>query len=288
MWSSGRTSGTSVECHRDTIRNVSTVNPRSRLRALIGNSAAGAVLRRAQRALRQRAKARRRKARLKAVRRLDDQYDTWTGDVIRRVVSGDSNCIDVGAHAGRILREIVAAAPEGHHVAIEPLPEFAGRLRADFPSVEVLEVALSDHDGRSDFCHVVTAPDYSGLRLRPLDRPKARVERIEVVVRRLDDLVPADRKIRFVKIDVEGGEVDALRGGLATLARCRPYIAFEHGAPSAATYGSSSAELFDVLVGDIGLRISLLDDWLAGRPPLSRDEFIREWWNFFFLAHPEA
>ena len=179
----------------------------------------------------------------------------------------------------------MTAAPDGHHVAIEPLPELAAGLRADFPAVEVLELALSDRSGRHEFLRVATAPAYSGLRLRPLPRPDERVEPIEVVVRPLDELVPADRAIRFVKIDVEGGEVDAVRGGRATLTRTRPYVVFEHGARAAAAYGSTSAELFDLLVGEIGLDISLLDDWLAARPPLRREQFVAEK-NFVFLAHP--
>ena len=107
-----------------------------------------------------------------------------------------------------------------------------------------------------------------------------------MAVRPLDELVPADCAIRFVKIDVEGGEVDAVRGGRETLARHQPYVAFEHGARAAAAYGSSSAELFDLLVDEVGLRISLLDAWLAGRPALGREQFVAEK-NFVFLAHPE-
>jgi FkbM family methyltransferase len=262
------------------------MSARARLRDMVGRSAAGPPLRSLQRRLRQRRNARRRSARRRAALRLNARYDQWTREVIGRVVAGDSNCIDVGAHTGDLLSDMVAAAPRGNHIAVEPLPEFAAKLRAGYPAVEVVEAALSDRDGSDEFFRVTSAPGYSGLRLRPLDRPDERVERIEVSVRRLDDLAPPDRSVRLIKIDVEGGELDVLRGGLATLTRHQPYVAFEHGSPSVAAYGSTSAELFDFLVGKIGLRISLLDDWLAGRPPLSRDEFIAER-NFFFLAHPK-
>ena len=47
--------------------------------------------------------------------------------------------------------------------------------------------------------------------------------------------------------------------------------------------------VFDTVTEEIGLRISLLDAWLQGRPPLSRDSFIQQFEcsiNFYFVAHP--
>jgi hypothetical protein len=45
--------------------------------------------------------------------------------------------------------------------------------------------------------------------------------------------------------------------------------------------------VYDLLVGECGLRISLLRDFLAGGPPLSRDGFVAQFqglnWNF--IAH---
>src|SRR4029450_12115017 len=59
------------------------------------------------------------------------------------VLEADSDCLDVGAHAGSVLGELVRLAPEGRHVAWEPLPQFAERLRHAYPAVEVRAAALS-------------------------------------------------------------------------------------------------------------------------------------------------
>jgi len=249
----------------------------TRLRMLIAESPAGPVLRRVRRRLTERSKA----------ERMNAKYDRWTRQVIARVLSADSNCIDVGAHAGEVLRDIVAAAPRGHHMAIEPLPDFAATLRDRYEAVEVLQVALSDSEGTKEFFHVVNAAAYSGLKLREFDRPDESVEKIDVRVCRLDEIVPTSRVIRFVKIDVEGGELGVLRGGSRTLKANRPYIAFEHGAVASSAYGASSEEIYDLLVDETGLKISLLSDWLDGRPALSRQSFIDQK-NFFFLAHPDS
>jgi len=40
-----------------------------------------------------------------------------TEEVMTRVLSSDSNCVDVGAHTGSILRVILRYAGRGHHVA---------------------------------------------------------------------------------------------------------------------------------------------------------------------------
>jgi hypothetical protein len=54
--------------------------------------------------------------------------------LMEEVVGPDSDCLDVGAHAGSVLAELVRLAPEGRHVASEPLPEFGSgcgrRIRA--------------------------------------------------------------------------------------------------------------------------------------------------------------
>jgi hypothetical protein len=56
----------------------------------------------------------------------------------------DSNAIDVGAHEGAMLSEIVRRSPRGQYVAVEPLQDLAARLTARYPTVRVLTVAPRD------------------------------------------------------------------------------------------------------------------------------------------------
>lgn len=215
------------------------------------------------------------------------RYDLETAAVMARVLSSDSNCLDIGAHAGSILRIILSYAHRGRHVAFEPLPPFAGQLRANFPQVEVREVALSDVAGEATFEYVVSSPGFSGLRRRRYERPDEEVRTITVETARLDDVVPPDRPIALVKIDVEGAELQVLRGGLGTLKRCRPFVIFEHGEGAADFYGTTPADVYDLLASHCGLRISLMAGWLAGARPLTRAAFIEQSKrDFYFLAHP--
>ena len=90
----------------------------------------------------------------------------------------DSNCIDVGAHKGDVLRDMVRLAPAGRHVAFEPLPDFYEELVREFPGVEVRSSALSTEEGEAAFTYVKSNPGYSGFRERTLSGPPADREAI--------------------------------------------------------------------------------------------------------------
>jgi FkbM family methyltransferase len=170
----------------------------------------------------------------------------------------DSDCLDVGAHAGVFLREMVRLAPAGRHIAWEPLPELAARLRKAYPGTEVRQAALSDRPGEREFAHVLADPGWSGFVARPTPAGGA-VETITVRAERLDDVLPAGVRPAFVKIDVEGAEEEVLRGGLETLSRHRPVIAFEHGAGSADHYGTTPEAIHRLLAGELGYAIHGVD-----------------------------
>ena len=174
------------------------------------------------------------------------------------VLEPDSDCLDVGAHAGSVLREMVRLAPAGRHVAWEPLPDFAARLREAYPGVEVQEAALSDRAGDRDFARVIADPGWSGFVRRPAPGGDE-VETIRVRTERLDDALPDGVRPAFLKIDVEGAEEEVLRGALETLRRHRPVIAFEHGLGSADHYGTTPEAIHRLLAGELGYSIHGLD-----------------------------
>jgi FkbM family methyltransferase len=147
------------------------------------------------------------------------EYDRQTEAVMQRVLSRSSNCIDVGAHRGSLLGPMLKLAPEGTHLALEPIPRLAKRLRQRFPTVRVYQLALSDSSGQAAFHHVVSSPGRSGFRRMGHVPADARVERITVQTARLDDIVPAGYRTEFVKIDVEGAQLQVLEGATGVLTR---------------------------------------------------------------------
>jgi len=200
------------------------------------------------------------------------------------LLAPDSACVDVGAHAGTVLAEMARLAPRGRHVAFEPLPHLAADLRRRFPGVLVVEAAASDGHGDVDFVHVLNRPDHSGLRER--DYP-GRVHTERIAVRRvpLDDALPPDLVPALIKIDVEGAELEVLRGARRTLREHGPVVVFEHGRGGSDRYGTAPEDVHALLVDELGMRLFDLD----GRGPLTRDELRRAFdsnshWNF--VARP--
>ncbi|MGH6916877.1 MAG: FkbM family methyltransferase, partial [Geminicoccaceae bacterium] len=219
------------------------------------------------------------------------RYDRQTQAIMERVLRRDSNCVDVGCHRGKMLTPICKLAPQGTHFAFEPLPRFCDGLRKRFPTVQAYEVALSDRQGLASFCDILDNPGLSSF-LKPKGLPAAvHVEEIFVRTERLDDVIPQDCPIDFIKVDVEGAQQQVFRGATATITRNRPFIVFEHDIRASNTYNVANDTLYDLLVDDCALEISLLEDWLSAKPPLDRATFDRHVGrhpdpHFYFLAHP--
>jgi len=204
--------------------------------------------------------------------------------VLATALRHDGNAIDVGANQGDTLEMILAVAPDGRHIAYEPIPGLAEELSARYPHVDVRNAACSDEAGSAQFTHVLNAPAMSGLRQREdLPDHATEVEQIDVRLDKLDDALPDGYVPSLVKIDVEGAELLVLRGAAETLARHKPFVIFEHGVGGADLYGSKPGEVYDLL-SDAGLRIFDLE----GDGPYTRDGFEAVFtepiWNF--LAAP--
>jgi FkbM family methyltransferase len=214
------------------------------------------------------------------------RYDRQTLEVMRRHLREESSCIDIGANEGEILRNMTKLSPRGRHVAFEPIPHLAAKLQANFPGVAVYEAACADRSGVADFVVVENAPAYSGLRRRIYDRPDAKLSTIQVRVVRVDDLVT--HPIALIKIDVEGGEYHALLGAERTIRTSRPVVVFEAGANGTGQYGVEPED-FTSFFDRLGYHVSTMDRWLASRPPLTKEEFVDNWYgggDFYFIASP--
>jgi FkbM family methyltransferase len=204
------------------------------------------------------------------------------------IFSGDT-CIDAGAHRG------IHTFPMAHQVglkgrvmAFEPIPSFAQRLRAIandgfFENVEIFQCALSNEIGTSEFCHVMNAPGWSGLRPRAKWDKPVETSTIRVNLVTLDSILQ-DRpcgRLKFYKLDIEGAEFHALRGSKNTLLRWRPFLVFENGYNMVARqYGYTRDEWFRFF-DDIGYAVR---DLYGGE--YDRREWPRPHQPWYTLAFP--
>jgi len=120
--------------------------------------------------------------------------------------------------------------PHGRVDSIEPNPSSAARLRrtlADNRTSNVFahQCGLSDEPGAL----TLSIPDINSgeATLAPSQYPDGTVEHVEVEVRRGDDVVKADPRLKLIKIDVEGFECRVLDGLQRTLTVVRPMVITE-------------------------------------------------------------
>lgn len=140
--------------------------------------------------------------------------------------------IDGGANIGQFARAAAETFPDARVFSFEPLPEVAAKLRANLascPRITTFETALGSHDGTLRFFR--DAYDLASSAL-PTAGNAARTEEVEVAVGRLDTLLPADALSApvLLKLDLQGFELEALRGAPETLAQTHHVlleIAFE-------------------------------------------------------------
>ncbi len=221
----------------------------------------------------------------------NQQYDRQTLNIMKRILKKDSNCIDVGCHKGEMLEIMLKRAPQGEHYAFEPIPYFYKKLLDKFKNnkVHISSVALCDNKGTTTFNFVKNAPAYSGLKPRKYDVKKPEIEIISVETDKLDNIIPVDQKIDFIKIDVEGAEFSVMQGAIQTIKRCKPIIVFEFGTGGSDYYKTTPEMMFNFLCNNCQLQISTLKGWLNHAKSLDLDnltEYFSNGKEYYFVAHP--
>ncbi len=150
------------------------------------------------------------------LRRLDDYLRT------------DRTAVDIGTWWGPWTAAFASQCPAVH--SFEPQPQLAAKLRRWVPDhVTVHEVAVSDEPGHAVLHRPDALPGTDGLAtLRATtDGPAQAVglDTVEVTTVTIDSCQLED--VGLIKIDVEGFELQALRGAKQTIARDRPRLMIE-------------------------------------------------------------
>jgi FkbM family methyltransferase len=217
------------------------------------------------------------------------EYDRLTKLIMKRTISYDSNCLDIGCHKGEILDIILQQSPKGSHYGFEPLPYLFDKLLVRYKNkATILPYALANENGFSTFQHVKNAPAYSGIKKRKYDINKPEIEEIKVELKKLDEVIPPNLKIDFIKIDVEGAELGVLQGAVQLLKKHKPIVVFEFGLGASDFYGTKPIDMFNLLTKEVGLKISLLKSYINNGNVLNLEEFEKHFNNnkeYYFIAH---
>jgi len=151
--------------------------------------------------------------------------------------------LDIGANRGQSIESIMLVRPKAKIVAFEPNPELWNKLRKRYGhqrEIQLCNIALSDQEDEID----LFVPSYHGYSfdgLASLDYEKAftwlssrtlfffseqdiTVQRYEIQSKTLDSL-----KLQpfFIKIDVQGFELNVIKGALETIKQHSPVFLIE-------------------------------------------------------------
>ena len=166
---------------------------------------------------------------------------------IKEILTKNSVFMDIGANVGAYLYTLENHLKPENIYAFEPNQQLFKRLKRLFPKVNLLSFALSDVSTIAEFKIPVINGEKVHTRgtlqtsIKEKNEEKTILQKVEV--KPLDDLVfdevyiEQDRnaqtnkfnlkKLDFIKIDVEGNEMQTLRGAKKTIEKFKPILMVE-------------------------------------------------------------
>lgn len=160
-------------------------------------------------------------------------YAQYGEDVILRNIFGPDHhgtCVEVGAFDGRTGSNTLALEQMGWTtVLVEPNPVLADKIRHERPNARLFQCAVGAAPGEVTLAIPKGAETLASVSVDPeqvlrMDMSAQSVDHIVVPQMTIDEVLEGAgvRTIDFITIDVEGYEMDALRG--FDLARWQPRI----------------------------------------------------------------
>ncbi len=196
-----------------------------------------------------------------------NETDWPYGRYVRAIIEEGCTVVDVGANVGYISGLLARmVGDKGTVISLEPVPETYSWLkfcmrRLGYDNVTTHQVGASSKAGvgRMEIpAYRDGGENYYQSRIvhARAGKPSGRAVDIELIT--LDELLkPCGSRIAFVKIDVEGHELEVIRGAHETIRKSKPALLVEiWGNPD--EEGSGAHATFELL-GDCGYNPWLLE-----------------------------
>jgi FkbM family methyltransferase len=193
--------------------------------------------------------------------------------IIRQALRQGGTGVDIGASIGDFTEVMSSTSPHHTHHAFEANPLVANRLTQRFRGKNVMihANALSAESGTTSLYVPPSNTGTGGLRITPAALKEGQISEVKVSVRRLDEYLDRIDQCRMIKLDIEGAELLALKGGSQLISRDRPVVYFEC-VSHMNIYGYGVADIFDFFAA---LEYEVHDpfSYLGGLAPLDKTCF---------------
>ena len=147
--------------------------------------------------------------------------------LLNQEIKPGMNVVDVGAHIGYYTLQMAHLVGEsGEVIAIEPTPDNANLLKMNieangYRNVRIYEVAIGAENGTARL-YISRNPGLCSLI--PSD---VHYSYVEVPLRTLDTLLEQEGKIDYIRMDIQGSEVEAIKGMQGILQKYGPALFIE-------------------------------------------------------------
>jgi len=179
-----------------------------------------------------------------------DLYERNELDYVAAHLKRGDICFDVGANQGiysLLMGKVVGDS--GHVFAFEPqLIQYKNLIQNldlnNLENVTVVKAALGSCEGTATLYH---DENDGGAALKRPGNPTGSFE--QVFVTTLDAFCNSRNfeRIDFIKVDVEGAELEFLKGAENCIRTCRPYILMEIGPEGLARFNAKPRDIFEFL-----------------------------------------
>lgn len=166
------------------------------------------------------------------------------------LVKDGTTVIDVGTNIGETLLNFARLNTEGKNIGFEPVPATYEKAKQNvelnsFNNIVLVNMGLSDVEETLAFNE--TNAFHSGGIFLSRDREGGGGRAVRVT--RLDDFVSENEieDVSLIKVDVEGFEMNVLKGAQETLSKFKPTLFVEVNNRFLTRQSSSAAELLDFL-----------------------------------------
>ena len=193
-------------------------------------------------------------------RYFESDYEKENCAFLQRTIKPGMDILDIGAHIGFfsvIFSQLTKNS--GRIVCIEPTPGTFQYLLETLKinhckNVTPVQAAVSDKIGSATF---YISDEYEGNNSNSLvdKHPLLEMNGYEVRLETIDNIITSfSLKPSFIKIDVEGAELDALRGGLSTFSEYKPSLILGLHPAAIQRKGDSLEAIWELLI-NAGYRV---------------------------------